>query len=52
MYRGGGVKMRQETELNVQFSQNIMEQGIGPGVVHIDTPRGMGQWLGYLMVPR
>ena len=29
-----------------------MEQGIGTGGMHIATPPGLVQWVGYLMGPR
>ena len=40
-----------EKDLYFQFSQNIMEWGIGPEDIHIDNLLGLGQWVGYLMEP-
>ena len=40
-----------ERERDFQISQNMMDQGLGPGGMNISTPRGLGQWVGYLMGP-
>ena len=40
---------RWEKNLYCLFIYNIMEQGLGPGDMHIDTLVGLVQWVGYLM---